>query len=419
MNKPGYKLTPLGWIPEDWEVKRLEEISTIQQGVSKGRSIAADNAISVPYMRVANVKDGEIDLTEVKEITINKGELSKYTLAEGDILITEGGDPDKLGRGGIWNNSIKNCVFQNHLFRIRASDKKLSYLYLYNFFQGFKAKTYFLSCAKQTTGIASINSSQVKATPIPLPPLPQQRGIAAVLSTSDAAIAKEQQLIDALQTRHSGLVQQLLSGKKRLKGFKGGWKEVRLGELFGRVTLRNSECNTTIVTISAQRGFVMQTDFFKKSIASDITDNYLLVEKGDFCYNKSYSNGYPWGAIKRLSQYEKAVVTTLYICFRIKNENNHSAAFFEHFFEAGQLDKGLMKIAHEGGRAHGLLNVTPDDFFQLKMLIPSLNEQIGIATILNTSDREIQIHRRRLAAMQQQKKGLMQVLLTGRVRIKK
>jgi type I restriction enzyme S subunit len=414
----GYKHTPLGWIPEDWEVKRLEEISAIQQGVSKGRLISIDNAITVPYMRVANVKDGEIDLTEVKQITIHKSELAKYTLAEGDILITEGGDPDKLGRGGLWMDSIENCVFQNHLFRIRASRKKLYYSYLFNFFQSFGARTYFLSCAKQTTGIASINSSQVKATPIPLPPLPEQRRIAAILSTWDAAIAKEQQLIDALQARHRALMQHLLSGKKRLSGFTEEWREVRLQELFERVTRKNLEQNTTVVTISAQRGFIMQTDFFNKVIASDITDNYFLVKRGEFCYNKSYSNGYPWGTIKRLYQFEKGVVTTLYICFRVQNEKQNSGAFFEHFFESRLLEKGLMKIAHEGGRAHGLLNVTPYDFFQLKIFAPPFNEQMAIAGILNTSDQEIQIHRRRLAALQQQKKGLMQVLLTGKVRVK-
>ena len=97
-------------------------------------------------MRVANVKDGKIDLTEIKEIAIHKEELSKYTLTKGDILITEGGDPDKLGRGGIWSYSIENCVFQNHLFRIRVNSKELSHFYLYNFFQSFRAKTYFLSC---------------------------------------------------------------------------------------------------------------------------------------------------------------------------------------------------------------------------------------------------------------------------------
>jgi type I restriction enzyme, S subunit len=213
-------------------------------------------------------------------------------------------------------------------------------------------------------------------------------------------------------------MQQLLTGKKRLKGFEGEWEDAKMAEIFNRVTRKNIEGNTTVVTISAQRGFVMQTDFFNKNIASDITDNYFLVAKGEFCYNKSYSNGYPWGATKRLTQFEKAVVTTLYICFGIKNEKQNSASFFEHFFEGGLLNKGLMKIAHEGGRAHGLLNVTPSDFFNLKIRIPLIEEQTAIASFLNTSEKQVQTHRRRLAALQQQKKGLMQVLLTGKVRVK-
>lgn len=418
IKKPGYKHTQLGWIPEEWEVKRLEELSAIQQGISKGKIISKENVIAVPYMRVANVKEGHIDLTEVKDILIHKDELSKFTLEDGDLLITEGGDPDKLGRGGIWKNSIKNCVYQNHLFRIRTYTNILSHHYLYNYFQGHIAKTYFLSCAKQTTGIASINSSQVKSTPVPLPPLPEQRRMSSVLSTWDFAITKQQQLIEALQTRHRALMQQLLTGKKRLKGFKGDWKEVKLGDIFERIIRRNIEGNTTIVTISAQRGFVLQTDFFNKNIASELTDNYFLVERGEFCYNKSYSNGYPWGAIKRLTQFEKAVVTTLYICFGIKSKSKSSAPFFEHYFEAGLLNKGIMKIAHEGGRAHGLLNVTPNDFFSLIVHIPKVEEQIAISNVLSISVKEIQTHHQRLAALQEQKKGLMQVLLTGKVRVK-
>src|SRR5690606_37721123 len=107
---------------------------------------------------------------------------------------------------------------------------------------------------------------------------------------------------------------------------------------------------------------VKQTDFFNKSVASEVLDNYYLVYNGEFCYNKSYSNGYPWGATKRLNNFDKAVVTTLYICFCIKDNTTTNSDFFEQYFEANLLDKGLTQIAHEGGRAHGLLNVTPSDF---------------------------------------------------------
>jgi type I restriction enzyme S subunit len=212
-------------------------------------------------------------------------------------------------------------------------------------------------------------------------------------------------------------MQQLLTGKKRMKGFDGEWKEKMFSDLFDRVTRKNTEGNTTVVTISAQRGFVLQTDFFNKNIASEITDNYFLVERGEFCYNKSYSNGYPWGATKRLNDFDKAVVTTLYICFGVKDVKKTNPEYFEQFFGANHLDKGLTKIAHEGGRAHGLLNVTPSDFFSLKISVPTFEEQTAIAQVLQAADKEINLFKAKAEKLREQKKGLMQVLLTGKKRL--
>lgn len=245
----------------------------------------------------------------------------------------------------------------------------------------------------------------------------KQKAIAQVLSTADAAIHTTEKLIAQKELRKKGLMQQLLTGKKRLKGFGGEWKEKKLSDLFDRVTRKNTEGNTTVVTISAQRGFVRQTDFFKKNIASEITNNYFLVERGEFCYNKSYSNGYPWGATKRLSDFEKAVVITLYICFGVKDENTTSGDFFEQYFNANLLDKGLTKIAHEGGRVHGLLNVTPTDFFSLKVSVPSYEEQTAIAQVLQAADKEISLLKAKAEKLREQKKGMMQQLLTGKKRL--
>lgn len=238
-----------------------------------------------------------------------------------------------------------------------------------------------------------------------------------MLSTADAAIHTTEKLIAQKELRKKWLMQQLLTGKKRLKGFEGEWKEKKLSDLFDRVTRKNTEGNTTVVTISAQRGFVRQTDFFKKNIASEITANYFLVENGEFCYNKSYSNGYPWGATKRLNDFDKAVVTTLYICFGVKDKSKTDPDFFEQYFNANLLDKGLTKIAHEGGRAHGLLNVTPSDFFSLKVSVPSYEEQTAIAQVLQAADKEISLLKTKAEKLREQKKGLMQVLLTGKKRL--
>jgi type I restriction enzyme S subunit len=285
-------------------------------------------------------------------------------------------------------------------------------------FLAYKLEFRNLNRLSESSAQPGLSVEKLVRIKLDFPPLPEQQAIADCLSTWDEAIQTAEELIRQKELQKKWLMQQLMSGKKRLKGFSGEWRETELKTLFDRVTQKNNEGNTNVVTISAQRGFVIQTEFFNKAIASDILDNYFLVERGDFCYNKSYSKGYPWGATKRLTKLDKAVVTTLYICFRLKYLSRSSAEYFEHFFQANSLDKGLMKIAHEGGRAHGLLNVTPSDFFGLKILTPEFEEQQAIASILSESDRELDLLRKRLAKLQEQKKGLMQVLLTGKRRLR-
>ena len=262
-----------------------------------------------------------------------------------------------------------------------------------------------------------INKSTFENFKIICPPLSEQVKIANVISLWDIAIEKQSELIEKLTLRKRALMQQLLTGKKRLPGFNGEWKRIKLGNIAERVTRKNEEDNKNVVTISAQRGFVVQTDFFNKSVASETLDNYFLVYKDEFCYNKSYSNGYPMGAIKRLNTFDKAVVTTLYICFRLKDKASTNIDFFEQYCESGIFNKELVKVANEGGRAHGLLNVTPSDFFNMHMSIPNIDEQNAIASVLVNADKEIELANEKLANLQSQKRGLMQQLLTGGKRV--
>lgn len=252
---------------------------------------------------------------------------------------------------------------------------------------------------------------------IGIPPICEQQHIVSALQHWDTAIEKQSELIEKLKLRKRALMQQLLTGKKRLPGFNGEWERKKLGDIAERVTRKNEEDCKNVVTISAQRGFVIQTDFFNKSVASETLDNYYLVHKDEFCYNKSYSNGYPMGAIKRLTAFDKAVVTTLYICFKLKNLSTINIDFFEQYCESGIFNKELVKIANEGGRAHGLLNVTPSDFFNMHMRIPNIEEQSAIANVLVNADKEIGLANEKLARLQSQKRGLMQQLLTGKKRI--
>lgn len=176
---------------KNWQSETLEKVALVNSGVTKGRNLNGAAQITVPYMRVANVQDGKLDLTEIKTIEIKEYELSKFLLKSGDILLTEGGDPDKLGRGAVWYNQIPNCIHQNHIFRVRANKEILSPEFLSFQFGSQYGKQYFLKAAKQTTGIASINSTQLKAFPVLIPPIELQQKFASMVA--DTAKLREKQ----------------------------------------------------------------------------------------------------------------------------------------------------------------------------------------------------------------------------------
>ena len=249
-----------------------------------------------------------------------------------------------------------------------------------------------------------------------LPPIEEQQKIAAILTTQDKVIELKERLLAEKQRQKKYLMQVLLTGKKRLPRFSGEWKVNRLRNIATRHTKRNTIGNTNALTISAQYGLINQAEFFNKAVASDDKSNYFLLEKGDFAYNKSYSNGYPFGAIKRLTRYEVGIVSPLYICFRIK-EGSVSGEYLEQYFEAGLMNHEIQAFAQEGARNHGLLNIAVDDFFNSKILLPSPEEQTAIAEIFSTADREIDLLRQDIEQEKQKKKALMQLLLTGIVRV--
>ena len=397
-NNTTFKPSPLGPIPSDWEVKELGEIAEFLDG--KRKPIKDEDRSKIqgiyPYYGASGIIDYVNDYIFDDELIL-LGE-------DGANIINRSSPLAFKVSGKIWINNHAHVLKPINGYEIG---------FVTEFLESIKYDKY-------NTGTAQpkLNKEICSGIPVLCPPLPEQRAIATCLSTWDNAITKVQALLAQKELRKKWLMQQLLTGKKRLMGFDGEWKEVRMKDVFEKITRKNNEKNTNVVTISAQRGFVRQEDFFNKIVASEILDNYFLVEKGEFCYNKSYSNGYPWGATKRLNDFEKAVVTTLYICFCLKDENKSSGDFFEQFFEANLLDRGLTQIAHEGGRAHGLLNVTPDDFFDLKIIVPEFEEQTAIAQVLQAADKEIQLLKAKADKLKEEKKGLMQQLLTGKKRLK-
>ena len=174
---------------ESWEKHLLSTVSSLQTGLMKGKKYTG-KTVELPYLRVANVQDGFLRLDEIKKIDVEENAISRYSLAVGDVLFTEGGDFDKLGRGTVWEGQIKNCLHQNHIFVVRPNPEVLNPYFLSYQAGSRYGKAYFLSCSKQTTNLASINSTQLKNFPVLIPSMMEQEVIIRLL---DSSLEKEQQ----------------------------------------------------------------------------------------------------------------------------------------------------------------------------------------------------------------------------------
>lgn len=191
-----------------WQESTLDTLADVVSGITKGRKIRETELIEVPYMAVSNVKDGYIDWTTVKTIMATKQEIEQYRLLPYDVLMTEGGDPDKLGRGSVITKPLKNSIHQNHIFRVRLQTERILPVYFSEYLQHQKAKRYFLGCAKQTTGIASINMKQLRALPVLVPPLKLQEQFAAFVNQTEKSKVAVQKSLDEAQLLFDSLMQQ-------------------------------------------------------------------------------------------------------------------------------------------------------------------------------------------------------------------
>lgn len=372
----------------------------------------------IPVIKVKNIIGGRVLEDDLLKTSLQiHNQYKRAEVNQGDLLLTIRGT---TGRVAIVPASLAGANITQDTARIRvSSDDDPMYV-----FYALQSPSVQQQIDLNTVGqaVKGINIAEVRKLKIFHPDASEQKKIVQILSTWDKAITTTEQLLANSLQQKKALMQQLLTGKNRLLDkngvrFSGEWKVSKLSKLFARVTTKNNGQSTNVVTISGQHGLIRQEDFFKKTVASETLDGYFLLKQGQFAYNKSYSNGYPMGAIKRLNRYPDGVVTTLYICFELSDSGRADSDFWEHYFESGLLNKGLSQIAHEGGRAHGLLNVKPSDFFSLKVSTPSFEEQQRIAAVLSTADQEISALQQKLDALKQEKKALMQQLLTGKRRV--
>jgi type I restriction enzyme S subunit len=401
-------------LPDGWRRISLQQIASIQTGVAKGKK-AVKNRIELPYLRVANVQDGHLELSEIKTISVSRPEVARYSLQPGDVLMTEGGDFDKLGRGFVWEGQLSQCLHQNHVFVVRADSNHLDPYFLTYQAGSSYGKGYFLSCSKQSTNLASINSSQLKEFPVLLPPPREQRTIVQTIRTWDRAISFTEEMIAAKQERRAWLMQQLLTGKRRLPGFGNsataghppeGWELPKTGKMFKGISRRN--CGSEVVlSVTQDQGVVPRDSIDRKiNMSFDNTDGYKLVEPGDFIISlRSFQGGIEYSRYRGLvSPAYHVIRPTTHIC----------DDFYRFYFKSSVFIQRLA-VAVIGIRDGKQVNFS--DFSFMRIPLPPVKEQCAIASVLNVADREIDLIRLQVEEIRRQKKGLMQQLLTGKRRI--
>jgi len=197
----------------NYPIKLLSDVAKVVSGVAKGRRLGS-SAVIVPYLRVANVQAGYLDLAEIKTIEALPSEVEELALKKGDVLLTEGGDFDKLGRGAMLEVDLPpNCIHQNHVFRVRVTPDKLVPIFFADYLQTSAAKMYFLQCAKKTTNLASINMTQLRGLPVPLPPLPLQHEFSARVAEARALQAQQAQSRARLSALFESLLARAFAGE--------------------------------------------------------------------------------------------------------------------------------------------------------------------------------------------------------------
>lgn len=391
----GYKKTSLGVIPKEWEAVRIHEICTLVNGRAyKQNELLSEGKYKI--LRVGNFFTNDSWYFSDLELEANK-----YA-CKGDLLYA-------------WSASFgprfwteEKVIYHYHIWKIcdlKGVDKQ----YLY-FFLDYDAS--LLQNAIQGGTMHHITKNDMEKRFIPLPPMEEQQNIAKVLNTWDKAIEKQTQLIEKLELRKKGLMQQLLTGKKRLPGFGGEWKNIAIKDFAIEVSLKNNRNeNWEVLSCTKYDGLVPSLQYFGRQVFSKDITQYKIVPQYCFAYA---TNHIEEGSIGYQSIYKKSLISPMYTVFLTDSNmiddiflykllKSHRAIYLYNVMMEGSIDR-------RGG-------LRWDNFSTIKFLLPDIKEQSAIADILVSCDNEILLAKQKLNKFRQQKKGLMQVLLTGKKRV--
>ena len=378
----GYKDSPLGIIPKEWKVKKVLDFAPLQRGFDLPTDKIVKGKYPVVYSNgILNYHD-EYKAKGPGVVTGRSGTIGKVTYVESDYW------PHNTS---LWVTDFKG-----------NSPKYVYYVYKY---MG-------LSKYASGSGVPTLNRNDVHVSKIAIPPIEEQSHIVKVLELWDTAIEKQSELIEKLKLRKRALMQQLLTGKKRLPGFSGEWKHVSLKSFATEVSIKNKENKDyNVLSCTKYDGLVPSLEYFGKQIYSNDLGNYKIVPMHHFAYA---TNHIEEGSIGYQSKYEYGLISPMYTVFKTDKDviddiflfavlkSHHLTYLYQSMMEGS--------INRRGG-------LRWDSFSTIKIDLPPLNEQKAISAFLKDADKEIELANEKLASLQSQKRGLMQQLLTGKKRI--
>lgn len=414
-NRKGCKNNELGWIHYEWEVDFLGELTNYIKGFSfksKDYSKFGNRIIRISDTTANSIKDDDI-------IFINNelGQYDKWMVFENDLIFTTVGSrppmyDSMVGKVIKVSKKYEGSLLNQNAVNIRVKDSKIYSIYLFYQFKKKRYLNYIESIVRGNANQVSITLSDLFSYLIPLPPLPEQKKIAEILSTWDDAISKTEQLIEKLKLRKKGLMQELLTGKTRLKGFTGKWKNRILGYYITYTPRPKDKPIKPFLALGLRshgKGVFHKPNFDPKKI--DMETLYV-VKENDLVVNITFAWEQAIAVANKKD--EGGLVSHRFPTFTF----NHGIAnpmYFRYFILSLKF-KYLLDLISPGGAGRNRV-MSKKDFPNIKVCIPEIEEQNAIAEILTTVDEEIKVYEKYLSQLQSQKKGLMQKLLTGEVRV--
>lgn len=393
---------------DNWRPFSLEELSDggIANGVFKQRTSFGRG---VPLINVMDTyRSLRVSSNALERVEVSESELRRFSALPGDLFFVR----SSLKKEGIGNCCIllhtdEPCVFDCHLMRLRPNGEKVvpEFLALATTSQRFRAD---IISASGTTTMTTLSQDQLGSVRVVLPPLPEQRKIADILSTWDEAFTQLDALIEAQERRKKALMQQLLTGKKRFPGFKGKWKKVGLGDVAENVADQNKGRmgTTSLYGVTKADGVVPMRDHVK----GESFDRCKRVETDWFAYNPMRIN---IGSIARWQGAETVMVSGDYVVFRC-HPDKLLPAYLDHLRQSWMWQSFVTR----GGNGSVRIRIYFSDLAEFTFPCPPLEEQRQIAAFLDTADQQLTLLRTQRTALDQQKRGLMQRLLTGKLRVK-